>query len=189
MNALPPFSPTGILPPFVGEPASLSGRSPYQTTLVDVAKTFGRTSTRRELLRGLIAYRKLLRELGFRGFQWLDGSFVEYGSIEPKDIDVLTFIQAKPDLSSIQPNNRELLAGAPAKQAFTCDAYFLELDVPAPAPLLVKRSCYWYSLFSHRRSTFEWKGLIEVALGEEFQDDDDAIAQLQFAETELKDLS
>lgn len=57
------------------------------------------------------------------------------------------------------------------KANFSCDAYFLDLDV-GPG-LVSEQSAYWFGLFSHQRDTFRWKGLVQVDL----QCDDDGAMQ------------
>jgi hypothetical protein len=52
--------------------------SPYVVTAFEVVTTLGSSDDRKSILRGWLRHREALRGIGFnRGFQWLDGSFVE----------------------------------------------------------------------------------------------------------------
>jgi hypothetical protein len=53
------------------------------------------------------------------------------------------------------------LTGVAAKSAFRVDGYFVDLGM-APERL-TRRSAYWYSMWSHRRSQL-WKGFVQVDL-------------------------
>lgn len=59
------------------------------------------------------------------------------------------------------------------KAAYGCDAFYIDLCLPPEA--VVSRSRYWFGLLSHQRSTYLWKGLIEVPI---VDDDDEARALL-----------
>lgn len=177
---IPAFTHSGVLPPFVGEAHAHAGRSPYPTTMQELVARFGTTPQRRRILRGLSAYRRELRRLGFiEGFQWVDGSFIE--DVEtlrqrpPGDIDVVTFVRASrlnEPLSVIMDTNADLFDPALAKETFCCDAYIVDLD--RPAPYLVQQAAYWSSLFAHQRSTLLWKGILRIDLA-----DDDEVAGLE----------
>ena len=91
---IPKFSIDGALPAFVGRlgpGGAMDEMSPYAVSALEVVTTLGRTEQRKSILRGWLQHRAALREAGYgRGFQWLDGSFVE--DKEPKDIDVVAFL-------------------------------------------------------------------------------------------------
>lgn len=91
---IPAFTIDGVLPPYVG-PAGPAGAvedlSPYTVTAIEVVTTLGFTDEHRAILLGWLRHRAALRAIGFdRGFQWLDGSFVEQK--EPRDLDVVAFL-------------------------------------------------------------------------------------------------
>jgi hypothetical protein len=130
----------------------------------EVVEALGFTAGRREILRGLLAYRAALVGAGFTGFQWIDGSFVEDNE-SPNDVDVVTFVDASPT-----PPRLDLFAGPTTKVQYRCDTYVVELRQPNPAQL-VREASYWLSLFSHRRGSFEWKGILQVSLGAGGRDD------------------
>lgn len=90
---IPPFTIDGVLPPYVG-PSGPGGAfedlSPYEVSATEVVATLGATQNRQDILRNWLAHRGLLRDAGIqRGFQWLDGSFLEQK--EPNDLDVVSF--------------------------------------------------------------------------------------------------
>jgi hypothetical protein len=181
---IPSFTVNGLLPPFSGSsPAAPSGRSPYQASIVDVVDRSATTPARIEILDGLLRYRAALHQVGLvDGFQWIDGSFSE--SIEflesrpPRDVDIVTFFRrpaiamTDTDWVTFQTTNRaaldRLFRPQQSKALFSCDAYPVELDMDPTG--LVSFTHYWFGLFSHRRQTFEWKGLIEVPLYEPIHD-------------------
>ena len=178
---IPAFNHSHVLPPFLGgDPRVFSAVSPYQTDVLELAQRFAHFPNRRLLLDGLLEYRADLASLGFvRGFQWLDGSFSE--DIEssearpPADIDLVTFAYAPPGVSStaltkLLNDNPSLFLADQAKQKYGCDAYIVPLD-KSPENL-VKRSTYYFNLFSHRHGDHVWKGLLQIPL-----QNDDALAQ------------
>ena len=76
-------------------PASRGGydRSPYRVSLAEFAIKFGASPRRLRLLSAFLEYRSELHSIGLvRGFQWVDGSFVENAEIRrglpPNDIDL-----------------------------------------------------------------------------------------------------
>ena len=93
---IPHWNAQGLIPPMdVASPVS-ANRSPYMVTLNDLVMRFGISIARCRILDGLLRYRAALHGLGVtRGFQWLDGSFLEHievlDSRPPNDIDVVTF--------------------------------------------------------------------------------------------------
>ncbi len=142
--------------------------------MVEVVTALGTSARRREILRGLLRYRGELRRVGVaNAFQWLDGSFAEQIAREPNDVDVVTFAATSPAPATLQPGDRNLFSSTHTKPAFLCDAYFVQLASPTVA---VDRSAYWFGVFSHRRGSYEWKGLVQTPL-----DDvrDDAAATLE----------
>ena len=91
---IPSFSIDGVLPPYIS-PSGPAGRaedmSPYVVSAFEVVSTFGGSNERAKILDGWLRHREELRSLGFqRGFQWLNGGFVE--NKEPRDLDVVTFL-------------------------------------------------------------------------------------------------
>lgn len=167
---IPPWSSTGLLPPFVGTDATApAGRSPYLTSALDLVQRFGTSPERIALLEGYLRYRKDLATNNCTiGFQWLDGSFVEHTELfrpskpVPGDIDVVTFVDpstlgASPGTAVIQlfdPNH--------TKPTYHVDAYAVELG--RDEAVLLNQTCYWYGLLSHQRGTFNWKGILEIPL-------------------------
>lgn len=186
---IPNFNLNGVLPPFVGsEPGEqLALSSPYECSPLEIVERFSNTDRRRSLLLGFFKFREALRANGLQfGFQWVDGSFtenVEAAGREPSDIDVLT-LSYRPEPyvsdSAAWANFVEVQGAggifdrASNKAQFGCDTLFLDLHIPPH--LVARQSAYWNGLFSHRRNTFQWKGLLTVPL---HCDDADAISALQ----------
>jgi hypothetical protein len=75
-------------------------------------------------------------------------------------MDVVTFLNVP---AGFAPSSQQMavLDNQAAKQAYRVDSYFVELNLPNDK--LVRRSTYWYSMWSHRRNGV-WKGYLEVDL-------------------------
>jgi hypothetical protein len=175
---IPPLNQSGALPPFLpGEKPTVPGAvAPYPASLLDVASHFGGTPERREILEGLIHYRSELARIGINGgFQWIDGSFVEDVEVTrgrpPGDVDIVTFAYRPPkyqelnDWKALIADRKDLFIPEESKAAYHCDAYFVDLGLPAP--YLVHQTTYWFGLFSHQRESYLWKGLLMVPLGDD----------------------
>jgi uncharacterized protein DUF6932 len=171
---LPNFTVGGLLPPYFGsDPTQPQSLAPYATTIDVVAAQVPQSPKRAAILGGFLAFRQALNQAGFSdGFQWLNGSFMELIEVregrDPRDLDVVTFfhrpahLRTDVDWSAFVQANPNLFLPGPNKQQFCCDAYFVDLDID---PInLVSQTRYWYGLFSHRRITGEWKGIVEVPL-------------------------
>jgi len=173
-NQLPGFTISGLLPPYVGaDPTDQHLTSPYPTTIDVLTQHFSTSPKRGEILRGFLAFRQALANIGIsEGFQWLNGSFSEHIEMreqrDPNDLDVVTFFRRPPafkadaDFANFFATNLALFASASTKQRFFCDAYFVDLDLDPFS--VVSQTRYWHGLFSHRRATGEWKGMIELPL-------------------------
>jgi hypothetical protein len=180
---IPAFSIDGVLPPYVGPGGpggALQDMTPYVVTAVEVVSTLGTSPKRRTILSRWLNHRAALRGLGFqRGFQWLDGSFVE--EKEPNDLDIVTFIfrpatvQGHADLGALMGANAQLFDRPQVKTHYMLDAFFIDLD--ASSENIVNVSRYWLGLFSHRRVDGLWKGMLQVRL-ENVADDLAAAASL-----------
>ena len=135
---IPNFSIDGILPPFIGRLGpgdTMEDMSPYAVSALEVVTTLGGTEQRKSVLRGWLQHRAALRGAGYgRGFQWLDGSFVE--AKEPKDIDVVAFLYrpggiiAANELAKSMEANIELFDRDQVKVAFHVDFFPIDLDGP-----------------------------------------------------------
>lgn len=172
--AIPAWNAQGLLPPI--DPASPTSveRSPYQVTLLDVVLRFATSPERCRILSGFLEYRAALHGMGLvNGFQWLNGSFTEQvETLEhraPKDIDVVTFVHTPDDFAPSDEQLRMLDHDA-AKARFLVDSYFVEIN-QGPPEVLIERSVYWYSMWSHRRNQ-AWKGYLQIDLSP--ADDTDA---------------
>ena len=178
---IPPWTAAGVIPPVNLRSATGADRSPYTVSLSDVVLQLGTTRERRAILDGLLRYRERLHVAGLvRGFQWLDGSFLEQIELleerPPNDLDVVTFFHLPSGATQrdIQAHLAEAFPLARAerdtvKAVFHVDPYWVCLDKPPGA--LVRSSAFWYSMWSHRRDA-SWKGFVQIDLG----DAKDAIA-------------
>ena len=180
---IPKFNHSGVLPPTLpgGDPTLQAHMSPYPASMSAVVIHFATSTERILILEGMLRYREYLLSTGIEnGFQWLDGSFVEdcesTRSRPPKDIDLVTFAErpagytADKDWDTFCDKHWEHAFDPDAiKAAYSCDAYYVDLSISAQ--FLVRRTRYWFGLFSHQRGTNVWKGMIEVPL---LSDDDDA---------------
>ena len=185
---IPDLTADGILPPFVG-PSGAAGSpqnlSPYPATALEVINRFRCTIHRKSILKGWLAHRADLRKAGFdRGFQWLDGSFVE--NKDPKDLDVVTYLYRPAwihdpiSLSSHMRDNHELFQRAIVRKNYSLD--FFSIDLDGSPEFILKISSYFLSLFSHRRNDQLWKGMLQVRL-EDPKDDQAALIALESAST------
>jgi hypothetical protein len=180
MGTIPPLlAAPAILPPFVGaDPTAPASRSPYRVEIEEVVQRFATSRTRVEILKGLLGYRKELRNLALGAeFQWLAGSFVESPGREPRDVDVVTFYQlTSGQLAGLRGNphqwDRLRVLAQSARTDFLCDAYLV--NMAGLGGDLVAASHYWYGLFSHQRGSLAWKGMLEVEVA---SGDDDKQAE------------
>jgi hypothetical protein len=169
---IPAFNQSGVLPPYLpgSSPTDPLAVSPYETTMLEIVQRYGTTAVRREHLNGLLGMRAALRGVGVRdAFQWVNGSFSEdieaTEQRDPGDIDVVTFGRLPTGLSGLSAFNAypEIFNPVRSKDTYSCDAYFVDLALPAEAIHL--HTCYWLGLFSHKRVSNLWKGMLKVALG------------------------
>lgn len=180
---IPPFTINGVLPPYVGPDGpggAAEDMSPYVTTGLEIVSTLASTNERRAILLGWLKYRADLRAIGFeRGFQWLDGSFVE--DKEPRDLDVVSFLYRPPGISDptqllmVMRANAKLFVRNLVKAEYKLDAFPIDLDGSPEA--LVSSTRYFLGLFSHRRGDDVWKGMLQVRF-EDVGDDAAALAAL-----------
>jgi hypothetical protein len=173
-NQLPAFTISGLLPPYVGsDPTVPHLTSPYPTTMDVLTQHFATSPKRVEILRGFLGFRQALSNLGISdGFQWLNGSFSEHIEMreqrDPRDLDLVTFFRRPPGVrddaafADFFTANKDLFTATYTKQQFCCDAYFVDLDLDPVS--VVSQTRYWHGLFSHRRASGEWKGMIELPL-------------------------
>lgn len=182
---IPNLNLSGVLPPYVGsDPTVFVGTSPYETSMLEVARAFATSRHRQDLVRDLIRYRDDLRAIGTPwAIQLIDGSFCEdveaTRGTPPSDIDLVTLLarpphlQADADWQNFVSTRPDLFVTANVKAAYRCDAYFIEAGLPAG--YIWKSITYWFGLFSHQRATFLWKGMLAVPL---HSNDVDAVAYL-----------
>lgn len=167
----PPFAwdEAGLIPPVNPNTTTNHNRSPYRMTPSNFVERFGVTEKRCALLADFLDLRTALYEARLvQGFQWINGSFAEHVEVSrdraPNDIDVVTFYHIPDDygtqrkLRDAHPSLFESQWGASG----SIHSYFQHLNSIAPERL-VRRTAYWYSLWSHTREG-TWKGFLEVDL-------------------------
>lgn len=164
--AIPAWSPQGVLPPINPLNTTSFDRSPYNVELLDLVMRFATSQTRCKILQGFLTYRSELHAMGLQqGFQWIDGSFAEHVEMleqrPPKDVDVVSFVHIPAGFNPTQAQG-QVLDHDHAKATFLVDAYFVEVNL-LPPDNLIKKSAYWYSMWSHRRNQ-AWKGYLQVDL-------------------------
>jgi hypothetical protein len=177
MDVLPDWNSYGIIPPFNSAQPTGADRSPYVITFSDFVLRFTSSLERIEILKGLAEYRRELYSIGIvSGFQWVDGSFLEHvehiRQTPPNDIDVTTFfymgvLEEKRVLEKgIVQRNPELFDNQNLKQKYHVDGYCVNLDYQnyEESIFSIKQCCYWYSLWSHQRGSFRWKGFVQISL-------------------------
>jgi len=170
--AIPPFNIDGVVPPFVGARGpggSSADMSPYVASALEIVVFFGSSNLRKSILRGWLAHRAAVRAIGFdRGFQWVDGSFVE--DKVPGDVDVISFFyrplaaSTQTQLFALMQANVELFKRPLVKTKYKVDLMLVDLNGSPEA--LVEATRYYFGLCSHRRVDHLWKGMIRVNLGD-----------------------
>ena len=72
-----------VLPPHLGDPRQPTELSPFPCTVAELCDRFTTTAKRKQIFEGFLNLRAELFALGIRGFQWLDGSFLEGVTASP----------------------------------------------------------------------------------------------------------
>ena len=181
VGAVPPHRGDHYLPDFLGSPGNPGDatqcRSPFVVTTLELARAYGKTKPRREILKGLIAYRARLRALGIAGVQWLNGSFV--GDVEqrenrdPGDIDVVTYFSPQRPPADLLQADPDIFSTPKIKQAFSVDGYYVTLQNPWA---LLQQASYWHGMWSRSKlgSIPSMKGFLALNLDAAAADDDAA---------------
>lgn len=101
----------------------------------------------------------------------------------PRDVDVVTFFFRPPSLvehlawEAAVSAHPQIFEHGQVKSELKCDAYWVDLSVPAPLHH-VDQTRYWFGLFSHRRASQQWKGMLQLPLGS-LSEDHEAAALLR----------
>ena len=145
--------------------------SPFKVSAEETVRFFGTSGERKRILIGWLEYRKDLCAIGItRGYQWLDGSFVEdkerLKNSPPQDLDLVLFFRRP----TSQRTNKAFMQLAQANMAifdrnavkakYHLDVFFIDLDGDAQSA--VSLATYYLQLFSHQRDTQIWKGMLQV---------------------------
>jgi len=176
---IPPFDHNLVLPPHLGNPANPNEISPYRCSTVELCMRFSTSPQRIDILKGLLVFRDRMRGLGLkRGFQWLDGSFLENIEVSenrpPNDLDIITMYWGYESafLEYILENFPEFADTRSSKKTYKLDHY--NVDIGINPEFTVDNARYWSQLFSHNRSGV-WKGMLRLEIN---TPDDDEIANL-----------
>ena len=171
-GTIPSWNSNGLVPPYLGNPASNAERSPYEVLLADLVSQFGCTQARRQILGGFLNFRAALHQAGLvEGFQWVNGSFVEdvmqRRNREPDDIDVVTFYYPPNGHSQRTLRYRfpRLFNPDETKILYHTDAHYIEPNA-YEMPLMVRLVAYWNNLWGHTKDTDEWKGYFQIDLSD-----------------------
>ena len=167
---IPAWNPKGILPPIRPGVAGHHGdRSPYKASLDAFIEVMGSSEARLDIVADLLAFRRAIHDIGIdTGFQWIDGSFTENVEMlegrDPRDVDVVTFfhVPAGETQASLLRKCPWLFDQAYVKHTYKVDSYWDVLGTPTEERS-VRQICYWYSMWSHRR-TGAWKGFVQIDL-------------------------
>ena len=170
-DSIPAWDSYGVIPAHNRDEPASHDRSPYNVSLLGLAERFGITKDRRRLLTGLLDFRSELHKACItRGFQWINGSFVE--NVEetvgrsPNDVDVVTFFHIPDGHSqkSLVQAFPVLFDNETVKSRYAVDAYFATFNPVVPEDI-IRYTLYWYSLWSHNRNG-QWKGYLQVDLAD-----------------------
>jgi hypothetical protein len=171
ISVIPSWNSQGVLPPVDPSDSVSRYRSPYTVSLDDFVLRFSTSLERLNILNGLLSFRSALHGSGLiRGFQWLNGSFLEnielLESRHPRDIDVVTFYYTPADQTqeTLLKGHPQLFNHDDNKSNYHVDAYFIDLNGGIPE-YLIFNSAYWYSIWSHRRNAL-WKGYLQIDLSQ-----------------------
>lgn len=167
---LPAWNSAGVLPPIhPNETATGLNRAHYPVDLMTLHDRFATSADRLAIFKGFLRFRAALHAAGIdRGFQWVNGSFME--DIErlegrsPRDLDVVTFFYLPEGRTQAELATQcgTLFDSGILKQIYSVDAFFMVLGMEM-IPEDVRRIAYWHSLWSHRRDSL-WKGFIQIDL-------------------------
>ena len=160
--------------PYELDNPDLSNQSPYRISLLRLVRDFGYTPARRALLANFLEYRTTLHQAGImRGFQWVNGSFVENIEQteirEPNDIDVVTFFQLPDGFTerTFITANVTILDPDFIKSKYRVDAQHIVLD-PENDYSTYSYS-FWHNFWSYDRYGRR-KGYLEIDLSANEED-------------------
>jgi hypothetical protein len=185
--SIPIWNSQGVLPPiYPGYPGNSEFRAPFQVSLLDFAQQFSMSPERIAILKGFLDFRKQLHAAGLaRGFQWINGSFVENVELlrgrAPNDIDVVTFLELPQGETeeTLEQNHSTLFDNVLVKQQFSTDSYFVFLRAGYPEKWIIDNSIYWYSMWAHRRDSLLWKGFLEIDLASVIDDESQSFLSVE----------
>ena len=131
--------------------------SPHEVTSVGLVRLCGKDAKRIQLMQQFFKCRQeFYKHHLTRGYQWIDGSFVEMRRT-PKDIDVVTWLAM--DRFECQTALKNILRDPPWNE-HDIDHYILFRDDP------IKKVLYWHDLWSHTKEDIR-KGYLQLDLSPE----------------------
>lgn len=124
-------------------------------------EAFPGSTKRADLFGRFLAWRSQLKQLGFSGCVWLDGSFLTEKET-PNDIDLIMWSpMIEAPFSDDQQTQAELLFDNP-----TCKAvYGLDVYLAMPEPeRVIHEEAYWKGMFGYCHDRVTAKGIAEVLI-------------------------
>src|SRR5690606_1490873 len=86
----------------------------------------------------------------------------------PGDVDIITFFRRPPAhqedkaWSQFVSANKQMFSPKHTKITYSCDAYAVDLNLQTED--IVNHTRYWFGLFSHKKITNQWKGIVQINL-------------------------
>ena len=75
---IPNFDHNNVLPPHLGNPTNRADLSPYSCSILELCHRFSTSNQRIQILKNFVTFRQRMNAMNIvKGFQWLDGSFLE----------------------------------------------------------------------------------------------------------------
>jgi hypothetical protein len=179
---IPSFDHNHVIPPHLGDPSIRGDISPFECTTLELCEKFSTSQERVSILKKFLDFRKRIGSCGIKkGFQWLDGSFLENIEVSegrsPRDLDVVTFygevsLSDQFIASKIFP---EFFSPKLARDNFLVDHY--AIDYSHNPHVTIDHTRYWSQLFSHKRNGI-WKGMLKIPLNT-LKEDEEAVNYLK----------
>lgn len=171
---IPAFNYNHVLPPHLGNPTLPDHLSPYECTIIEFCQHFATNPIRVNILKNYLRFRERMNHIGIiNGFQWLDGSFTENIEVSekrpPGDLDVVTFYGGV-DPSALVKVFPEFASPMVSKATYQLDHY--PVDFMYDPYVTVEYTRYWIQLFTHKKGTGLWKGILKLPINTPVEDQD-----------------
>lgn len=182
----------GLLPYSVSqESPQISGTAPYHASLDELVCRMGTSTERLDILSGYVAYRRELKSVGIiKGFQWVNGSFLEetqrFYKREPADIDVVTFFRLPEGVNfkDLKQERPDLFDSDLSTAAYRVDTAMLDFIDQPFSDSICKTTAYYHGLWSFQnlvklKKAAKRKGYVEIDLLEDEDPVDRRIEELR----------